>query len=195
MKTIITIGFLITVSLFSELTMAGGNYRVNVALKSESKALTEISNNSEQKYEISISNWAGDELYHRVSQGEKVESRKVFDFSDSEYGVYKVKVKLEGESSEQLVTVTKNGVEVGEIVRKADPIFNFNDNVLSVSFQNQNKDRMALNMYSDGVLIYEKKLNEAVSLNKKFDLSKLNKGDYQVVFTVGNDQFDYALTK
>ena len=195
MKTIITIGFLITVSLFSELTMAGGNYRVNVALKSESKALTEISNNSEQNYEISISNWAGDILYHRVAQGEKVESRKVFDFSDSEFGVYKVKVKLDGESSEQLVTVTKTGVEVGEIVRNADPVFTFNDNVLTLSFQNQNKDGMSLNMYSDGVLIYEKKLNDSASLNKKFDLSKLNKGDYQVVFSVGNDQFVYALTK
>jgi hypothetical protein len=195
MKTIITIGFLITVSLFSELTMAGGNYRVNVALKSESKALTEISNNSEQNYEISISNWAGDVLYHRVAQGEKVESRKVFDFSDSEFGVYKVKVKLDGESSEQLVTVTKTGVEVGEIVRKADPVFTFNDNVLTLSFQNQNKDGMSLNMYSDGVLIYEKKLNDSASLNKKFDLSKLNKGDYQVVFSVGNNQFDYELTK
>ena len=109
MKTIITIGFLITVSLFSGRTMAGGNFKVNVALKPESKALTEISNISEQKYEITISDLAGDVLYNHEAQGEKVELNKIFDFSESGYGVYKVKVKLDGESNEQLVTVSNTG--------------------------------------------------------------------------------------
>ncbi len=195
MKTIITLGLLIAVSLFSERTMASGNFRVNVALKSESKALTEISNNSEEKYEITISNLAGDVLYHREAQGEKVESRKIFDFSDSEYGVYEVKVKLEGESNEQLVTVTRDGVEVGEIVRKTEPIFTFKDNLLTVSFLNQNEEAMKLKLYAGGNLIFEKKLNDSASLNKKFDLSKLDRGEYEVVFTSGENEFEYVLTR
>jgi len=195
MKTIITIGFLITVSLFSELTMASGNFKVNVALKSESNAQREISNNSEQKYEISISDLTGEVLYHREAKGEQLESSKIFDFSKSEPGVYKMNVKLDGESNEQLVTVTKSGVEVGEIVRKVEPVFAYNENILALSFLNQNKQGMTLDLYSDGNLIYEKKLSDSESLNKKFDLSKLNKGDYQVVLTVGVNQFDYELTK
>jgi len=195
MKTIITFSLLIAVSLFSEMAMASGNFRVLVALKSESKALTEISNNSEQNYEITISNLEGDVLYHREAQGEKAESRKIFDFSGSEFGVYKVKVKLDGESNEQLVTVTKNGIEIGEIVRKADPVFAFNDNVLALSFQNQNNDRMALYIYSQGNLIWEKGLKNSENLSRKFDLSKLEKGDYKVSFSVGEDHYEYQLTR
>jgi len=195
MKTIITFSLLIAVSLFSEITMASGNFRVLVALKSESKALTEISNNSEQNYEITISNLEGDVLYHREAQGEKAESRKIFDFSDADYGVYKVKVKLDGESNEQLVTVTKDGVGIGEIVRKADPVFTFNDNVLTVSFQNQNKDRMNLYIYSQGNSIWEKGLKNSADINRKFDLSKLEKGEYKVSFSAGDDHYEYQLTR
>jgi hypothetical protein len=195
MKTIITIGFLITVSLFSELTMASGNFKVNVALKSESNAQREISNISEQKYEISISDLTGEVLYHRQAQGEQLESSKIFDFSKSEPGMYKMKVEFNGGSNEQLVTVTNNGVETGEIVRKTEPIFTFKDNLLSVSFLNQNEEEMKLKLYASGDLIYEKGLNDSASLNKKFDLSKLDRGEYVVVFTSGENDFEYVLTR
>lgn len=195
MKTIITLSLLIAVSLFSEITMASGNFRVNVALKSESKALTEISNNSEQKYEISISDMTGEVLYHHEAKGGQLESRKVFDFSQSEPGVYRMKVEFNGGSNEQLVTVTNNGVETGEIVRKTAPIFTFKDNLLDVSFLNQNGEAMKLKLYAGGDLIYEKKLNDSASLNKKFDLSKLDNGEYEVVFTSGENDFEYVLTK
>jgi hypothetical protein len=104
-------------------------------------------------------------------------------------------VKLDGESNEQLVTVTKTGVEVGEIVRKADPVFAFNDNVLTLSFQNQNKEGMSLNVYSDGNLIWEKGLKNSANLKRKFDLSKLDKGDYKVSFSAGEDHYEYQLTR
>jgi len=195
MKTIITIGFFVAVSLFSELTMAGGNFRVNVALKSESNALREISNNSEQKYEISITNLDGDLIYHREDQLDKLESRKVFDFSKSEYGVYNLKVKLDGESSEQLVTVTRDGVQVGEIVRKADPVFNLTGNLLVLSSLNQSKEGMSLGIYSNEKLVWEQALKNSSASVRKFDLSKLEPGDYRVVLSVGNDDYEYELTK
>jgi hypothetical protein len=195
MKTIITIGFFVAVSFFSELTMAGGNFRVNVALKSESNALREISNNSEQKYEISITNLDGDLIYHREDQLDKLESRKVFDFSKSEYGVYNLKVKLDGESSEQLVTVTRDGVQVGEIVRKADPVFNLTGNLLVLSSLNQSKEGMSLGIYSDEKLVWEQALKNSSASIRKFDLSKLEPGDYRVVLSVGNDDYEYELTK
>lgn len=195
MKTIITIGVLITTSLFSELSFAGGNFKVNVALKSEGKDLTEISNNSEQKYEIIISDLTGEVLYHHQAQGEQLESSKIFDFSKSEPGVYKMNVEFNGGSSEQLVTVTKKGVEAGEVVRRREPIFSFKDNLLLVSYKNQDNEPMKLVVYSDENLIFEKKLNLSNSLLKKFDLSKLDKGNYQVVFTSGDNQYEYDLTR
>jgi hypothetical protein len=83
--------------------------------------------------------------------------------------------------------------QVGEIVRRAEPIFTFKDNLLLVSFQNQDEEAMKLDVYSDENLIYEKRLKQSKSLVKKFDLSKLDKGDYQVVFTTGDNQYEYDL--
>lgn len=137
----------------------------------------------------------GDVLYKREVEGAKVASKKIFDFSESAYGVYNVKVKLDGESSEQLVTVTETGVQVGEILRKTVPIFTFNDNLLKLSFMNQSKDGMTLKVYSEGELIWEKELDNSAQFIRKFDLSKLDKGDYQVVFSAGKDTYEYQLIR
>jgi len=195
MKTIITFSLLIAVSLFSELTMAGGNFKINVALKPESNTLTEISKNTEQKYEVTISDLADEVLYHREAQGEQLESSKIFDFSKSAPGVYKMKVEFNGGSSEQLVTVTRAGVEVGELVRKTSPVFSYNDNLLTLAFLNQNKEGMSIHIYSEGTLVWDKELKDAAYLKKKFDLSKLDKGLYKISFTVGEDNYEYALTR
>ena len=52
-----------------------------------------------------------------------------------------------------------------------------------------------LAVYSEDGLIWEKELNNSAYFKMKFDLSKLDKGDYQVVFSAGKDHYDYQLTR
>jgi len=195
MKTIIAICILVSASLISELSLASGNFRVNIAPKTEGKALMEISNNTEQKYEISLSNESGEVLYRHKTKGEHSKLNKVFDFSKSEFGVYKLKVKRDGESNEQLLTVTKSGVQVGETIKKTDPIFSYRDNLLILAFQNHNNEELTLNLYQKADLILSKKMKNTNSIKKGFDLSKLDRGDYSVVFSTEDEVYEYQFTR
>lgn len=191
MKTLFVTSIFVTVSLFSELSLASGNFRVNIAPKSEGMALMEISNSTEQKYEISLSNSSGEVLYQHKTRGEHSKFNKVFDFSKSEYGVYKLKVKRDEETKEQLLTFSKSGIEVGETITKVDPVFSYSDNLLIVSFQNYNKEELSLNLYQKDELILSKIVKDADSIKKGFDLSKLDKGNYSMVFSAGDEIYEY----
>jgi len=195
MKTIIAICILVSASLISELSLASGNFRVNIAPKTEGKALMEISNNTEQKYEISLSNESGEVLYRHKTKGEQSKLNKVFDFSKSELGVYRLKVKLDGESNEQLLTVTKSGVQVGETIKKTDPIFSYRDNLLILAFQNHNNEELTFNLYQKADLILSKKMTNTNSIKKGFDLSKLDRGEYRVVFSTEDEVYEYQFTR
>ncbi len=195
MKTIITICLLVSVSLISELSLASGNFKVNIAPKSESKALMEISNNVEQKYEISLSNSSGEVLYRHKTKGEHSKLNKVFDFSKSDYDTYRLIVKLDGESTEQLLTVSETGILVGEPIKKTDPFFSFNDNMLILSFINHNQEDMSINIYSGEELIWGQKLKNTPKINKGFDLSKLDTGNYSVVFATDTEFYEYEFRR
>jgi hypothetical protein len=195
MKTIIAICILVLASLISELSLASGNFRVSIATKTEGKALMEISNNTEQKYEIILSNESGEVLYRHKTKGEHSKFSKVFDFSKSEFGVYKLKVKREGESNEQLLTVSKSGVQAGETIKKTDPIFSYRDNLLILAFQNHNNEELIFNLYQKEDLILSKKMKDTYNIKKGFDLSQLDKGDYNVVFSTEDEVYEYEFTR
>ncbi|NEW85518.1 MAG: hypothetical protein GZ094_24580, partial [Mariniphaga sp.] len=192
MKTIFAICILVSVSLMSELSLASGNFRVSIAPKTEDKSLLEISNNTDQKYEIILSNESGEVIYSHKTKGEHSKFNKVFDFSKSELGVYKLVVKRDGESNEQLLTVTKSGVQAGETIKKTDPIFSYRDNLLILAFQNHNNEELVFNLYQKDDLILSKKMKDTYNIKKGFDLSQLDKGEYSVVFSTEDEVYEYA---
>lgn len=195
MKTIIAISFLITVSLFSERSLASGNFKVNVAPISTGKAIMGISSNIDQKYEISLANSLGEVLYRHKTKGEHSKFNKVFDFSKSDYDTYRLIVKRDGESTEQLLTVSKTGILVGESVKKTDPLFTFNDNLLTISFLNHNQEDMSINIFRNGELIWGQKLKCTPKIHKGFDLTELNRGNYSVVFATDTEFYQYELRR
>lgn len=124
MKTIIAISFLIVTTLLSKSSMASGTFLVNLVPQTEEMALLEISNNDGQKYEISILNAQGDLVYFHETKEASRNFNRMFDFSQLEHGDYKVEVKIEGASNEQLITINKKGIVVGNSSKKTDPFFN-----------------------------------------------------------------------
>jgi hypothetical protein len=195
MKTIIAISFLIVTTLLSKSLLASGTFVVNLVPQTEEMALLEISNNDGQKYEISILNTQGDLVYFYETKEASRNFNQMFDFSQLEHGDYKVEVKIEGASNEQLITINKKGIVVGNKSKKTDPFFNYKDNILSLSYLNHNIDEMSMNIYQKSNLIWETKMDAEFVLHKGFDLSKLKNGEYSVVFSAGNEIYEYDLTK
>lgn len=195
MKTIIAISFFIVTSLLSQITFASGNLSVNLVPKTDNKALLEISNNNGQRLEINISNSFGETVYYHETKEGIVNHNRLFDFSQLEQGNYKVEVKIDGASNEQLMTINKKGIVVGNSSKRTDPFFNYKDNILSLSYLNHSIEEMSMNIYQKSNLIWETKMDAQFVLHKGFDLSKLKRGEYTVVFSAGNEIYEYDLTR
>lgn len=195
MKTIIAFSFLVATTLLSQLAFASDAFRINLVPKTEAKALLEISNNEAQQYEINISNSTGEMVYYHETKENLTNHSKLFDFSQLEHGVYKVEVKIDGASNEQLMTIGKRGIEVGNSVKKTDPLFSFSDNILKISYLNYNNNQMELHIYNRSDLVWNKEMNNEFTVQKGFDLSKLNRGDYRIVFASGEDIYEYEVKR
>lgn len=195
MKTIIAVSFIIVTTLLSKSSLASGTFLVNLVPQTKEMALLEISNNDGQKYEISILNSLGDLVYFHETKEASRNFNRLFDFSQLEHGVYKVEVKIEGASNEQLITINRKGIVVGHTSKKTDPFFNYKDNILSLSYLNHSIEDMSMNIYQKSNLIWESKMDAEFVLQKGFDLSKLKNGEYNVVFSAGNEIYEYDLTK
>lgn len=195
MKTIIAFSLLVATTLLSQLSFASGTFRINLVPKTESKALLEISNSEAHQYEINISSSTGEMVYYHETKENLINHSKLFDFAQLEHGVYKVEVKIDGASNEQLLTIGKSGIEVGNSVKKTDPLFSFSDNILKISYLNYNNNQMELHIYNKSDLVWNKEIRDEFAVQKGFDLSKLNRGDYRIVFASGEDIYEYELKR
>jgi hypothetical protein len=195
MKTIIAISFLIASAIFSQISFASENVKVGMLPMDDGKALLEVSHNSIQNFGISILNPMGETIYSHETKGESANFKQKYDFSRLEEGIYKVRVKIEGGSTEQMMTINKNGIQMGESIIKTDPFFSYKNDMLTLSYLNHNSNPMSVHLYEQGNLVWEQKLVDSFAVSKGFNLAKLNKGDYQVVFASGDEVYEYQLTR
>ncbi len=195
MKTIIAISFLAASALVSQQSFASGNLKVNILPLDEGKAKFELSNNLVQSFEISILNPMGEMVYYHETQGEQAEYKKTYDFSNLEDGLYKVEVKIDGSSNEQLLSISNGQVQLGESVYKTEPFFSYKNNKLNLSYLNHNSETMSLHLYEDGKLVWQKELDNSITLHKGLNMEKLKKGEYQIVLASGNEVYEYEFTR
>jgi hypothetical protein len=195
MKTIITISFLIATAIISQTSFAGGNLNVAISSLENRKAMLEVSHNDDKAFEIEILNPMGESIYYHQTNRMSPEFKKNLDLSSLEEGIYRLSVKTDGGSKEQLITIGKDGISYGEEKMKTDPFFSYKNDQLNLSFLNHHNESMNIYLYQKGELIFEKNLANESSISKGFDLGKLRKGEYQVVFAAGEEIYEYKLTR
>lgn len=193
MKTITTISFLL-VSFFGSLVAeASGSFLVSVTPAADSKALLSISNNAEQKYEIKISNSEGDMVYYHETKKVNADYNRMIDFSKFAHGRYKMEVTMDGAGYEKYLEVNGTGVKVAKSIKKTEPFFTYQDNMVILSHLNHGQEPVSVYIYRDGQLVFEKKLDNSFALNKAIDISKLDRGQYQVALVAGSDYYEYEV--
>lgn len=184
---------LVILTLVSNLSIASGSLSVNIIPEISGKARLEISNVSEKNISISISNSRGDLVYYHETQDLIKDYNRLYDFSNLDYGVYNVEVKADGTSVAQTLMINKTGLEAGNTVKTTDPVFNFKNNILFLSYLNHNKNEPSMHIYKNGKIVWDQKMENSFTLHKGFDLSNLDRGDYQIVLASGNDIYEYDL--
>jgi hypothetical protein len=84
---------------------------------------------------------------------------------------------------------------VGESKMKYAPHFDYSSDILKLSYLNFDEENVKFKIYSNGELVFESKLGNEFVLTTGYDLSKLEKGKYQVELASLNQQFMYDIEK
>jgi hypothetical protein len=159
------------------------------------KTILSFENNKAVNFELTVSNFENEIIYYKKSEAPVENYKAAFDFSNLENGSYHVTLTVGNWTLDRKLTVKGSQIEVGEEVRLAAPVFLFEDNMLQVSFLNMGQKNVFLNIYKGGDHVTGKKLGNEICVQKVFDLSKLNKGLYEVVLTDKYKTYTYYVNK
>jgi hypothetical protein len=161
----------------------------------KNKAMVSISKTEPAIHEMFITSADGQVLYYYHSRRPERSLRKVLDLSFLDDGNYSVKFKTVN-SSLKCDFELKDGIVAAETIQALPtPIFSFSNNVLKISFLNQEQENVVLYVYSGNELIYRKELGNELSLQKSFDLSQIKSGDCEVLLANDYENFWYPVNK
>jgi hypothetical protein len=195
MKTITTLSILVIALFISMEVAATGNFKVSVVLSDDSKALLSVSNDIGQNYEVSIANGNGDMVYYFETKEAVVGFKQLFDFSKLSPGTYRMEVRMEGAKYEKMLELTTDGVNLTQSLKKTQPYFSYENDVIKLSHLNHGDQPLSFQIYKDGALVWEKQLAGSFAVNEGFDISKLDRGHYQAVLLSGDDAYEYDIAK
>jgi hypothetical protein len=169
--------------------------KVNVIPVSSDRAIVSIENENPAQFEVSIEAENGDMVYFKQTSEPVTDYRKMFDFKELEAGNYVFNLKVNDTKVSNEFSVSSKGIVVGESKMQYAPYFNFNNEVLQLSYLNFEQEPLTLKFYNSKGLVYKTELGKNFNVATGYDLSKLEQGAYTVVLSSFNNEFTYDLVK
>jgi hypothetical protein len=194
MKTIKILSVLAFVAVV-EIATAVEKPKMNVIQLSDETALIAIANENPAFFEVSIESEKGDLIYYKESAKEITDMRQVIDYSNLENGSYALKLKVNDTYLSTAFDIKNKAIKVGETKTQYAPHYAFSNDILKLSYLNFDKEAVRFEIYNDGELVFEDKLGKDFVISAGFDLSKLEKGKYEIELSSMNNQYSYNLEK
>lgn len=191
MKTIGTF----VLALAAVVAVASEKPRLDVIPLSPEKAIVALSYAEPSRFEVTVKAENGSTVYYKQVRQNNGEYRKVFDFSSLENGKYDLSFKLNGMLVKRSLEINDNAINVGGSEFRYDPFFKFDGDVLKLSYLNFDQNNLKLVFMKDREVIYESSLGREFNTVRGFDLSKLQKGKYDVVLADGTNDFYFTIEK
>lgn len=157
--------------------------KMNVIPVEAEKALVAYKSSEATPLEITLTNCEGEILYFKRTSKRQSEYNKVFDFSVLGTGNYCVCVNFGNRSISRNFAVNKEDIVVGAPQRLYEPYFCLKDKKLNVSFFNCPQKPVYINIYQNGEHIEGINLGKNLAIQKRLDLSRLEKGEYEIVLS------------
>lgn len=169
---------------------------MNVIPVENEKALVAFETMSAASFELSLKNQRGETVYYKKSDEPVKNYRLIFDLGNLDEGNYHVTLKHGNCTLDRQITVSNGkNLAVGEETRMFSPYCKFENDILQVSYLNCTQKNVFLTIYSDGQYVTGRKLGKEMCIQKAFDLSKLEKGNYDVVLSNNSSEFQFAFHK
>jgi hypothetical protein len=191
MKTIATI----IIALAAMAVTAAEKPRLDVYPISEERAVVALINNQSSKHEVTVKSESGKIVYYKQTLKNDGDYRKIFDFSALENGKYELSFKLDNYLVKRNIQIEKGALKVGESEFRYDPFFRQEGDVLKLSYLNFDQNNLSLVLIKDRDVVYSTTLGREFNTVRGFDLSKLEKGRYQVVLADGTNDYYYTIEK
>lgn len=169
--------------------------KMNVIPLSDEKALIAIANENPAYFELSIEAENGDLVYYKESATETTDLRQIINYSNMQDGLYTLKLKVKDTYVSRNFEINNKGMKVGGSKMKYTPYFDYSTDVLKLSYLNFDEENVRFKIYSNGELVFENKLGKDFVINAGYDLSKLEKGKYEIELSTMNNQFSYNIEK
>lgn len=192
-----TIKFLFTVTAVAIVAIASAveKPKMNVIPLTADRAVVSITNENAAYFELSIETQNGEMVYYKQSSKPLTDYQKIFDFADLKDGDYVMNLKVNDTKLSKNFEVARKGIYVGDSKLTFDPYFNFDNNVLKLSYLNFDRKNLKVLFYNEEGLVYEAKLGNDFAVSTGYDLAKLEKGNYRVVLSSPTSEFTYSLNK
>jgi len=192
-----TIKFLLTVMAVAVVAIASAveKPQMKIVPLTPDRAVVSIYNENTALFELSIVAENGDMVYYKQSAKPLNSYQKVFDFAQLENGNYTLTLKINDTSVSKDLQIASKGIYVGDSKVSFDPYFAFANDVLKLSYLNFDGENFTLNIYDKNGLVYNSKLGKEFNMVNGYDLSKLDKGNYDVVLSSLNKEYTYSLKK
>jgi hypothetical protein len=193
MKTMLKVTFLFALVAFANTLFASGNLKLNILPLNDEKAVVAIQTLSDSNFNITIVDEKNQIVYYKENSEPTENYRKVFNFSDLEDGTYKLTVASNDLTSERQFKKSYGKIKVGEEKTTLEPFFGYEAGILRCSYLNFAKEDMALHFFKNNEQIYSKNIGRDFNIQQALDLSKLDTGSYEAVFSAGAKTYLYPI--
>jgi hypothetical protein len=189
--------FLFTFALVAFALVSGAvdKPKMNVIPLSDEKALIAVVNEKPAYFELSILSEKGDLVYYKESSSEITDFRQLINYSNLENGNYTLKLKVNDTYVSRNLAINNNEMIVGETKMMYAPYFALENDILKLSFLNFDEENMKFRILQDGELVFENRLGNEFVISEGFDISKLEKGNYEIELSSYKNQFSYNIEK
>jgi hypothetical protein len=134
-------------------------------------------------------------VYYKQTMKSNGDYRKIYDFSNLENGKYELSFKVNDTLVKRDLEIRNGAILVGASELRYDPFFKLEGDVLKLSYLNFDQNNLKLVFMKDREVVYESTLGREFNTVRGFDLSKLQKGSYDVVLADGSNDFYYTFEK
>ncbi len=146
--------------------------------------------------ELSVKNSWGEILYCNKSETPVEKLHVILDFHTQQYGVYDVGINYNNYKINRKITIANYRLKnVGKEERAFVPYYTFEDNLLKISYFNNNLENVYMKIYHEGNCISKKKIGKEMCIQKVYNLSKLESGKYKIVLSNWNDDYQFIVNK
>jgi hypothetical protein len=189
--------FLFTFALVAFALVSGAveKPKMNVIPLNDEKALIAVANEKPAYFELSILSEKGDLVYYKESSSEITDFRQLINYSNLENGNYTLKLKVNNTYVSRNLAINNNEMIVGETKMMYAPYFALENDILKLSFLNFDEENMKFRILQDGELVFENRLGNEFVISEGFDISKLEKGNYEIELSSYKNQFSYNIEK